>query len=91
MATIATFKTSDLALAVYLSWKGCEEAIPPWQQSTGAQGKPCLEFAFKDVPSELISEFRKDAEGFQRYNSIRRHFLRIAKTELGGNENDSAK
>jgi len=81
------FKTSDLGLAVYLMWKGCEEAIPPWEQTKGPGGKIILEFAFKDVPAPLLAEFRKDDQGIQRYNQIRRLLLRIVKTEAGGNEN----
>ena len=84
---LPTFITSDLGLAVFLAFKGCEEAVPPWQVAEGRTRKQ-LEFRFINVDSELLTAFRRDDGGFQRYNSLRRHYLRIVHTELGRNEND---
>lgn len=81
------FRTSDLGLAVFLAWKGCPEAMPPWQIVSTPKGRKCIEFGFTGVTRELVAEFRRDDEGIQRYNGLRRHFLRIVHTEIGGDEN----
>ena len=83
MITHELFKTSDLDLAVYLAWRGCQESIPPWSVVMRAGGKKVLEFVFKEVQNEYLSEYRRDDVGIQRYNGLRRHFLRIVHTEIG--------
>lgn len=82
------FRTSDLGLATFLYWKGCEEAIPPFEKSIGAGGKPILTFMFKPDASALVAAYHADAEGIGRYNGIRRHLLRIVSTEIGGASHD---
>ena len=79
------FETSDLELAIYLAWKGAKEALPPWRRDVGRKNKkpvPILTFRFEDVDPETVAEYRADHEGIQKYNGLRRHFLRIIHTEL---------
>ena len=83
----ATFGTTDLGLAVFLAFNGCEEGSPAWHKTEGRDGRPQLEFRFANVKGELLSRFRNDEGGFQRYNGLRRHFLRIVHTELKENGN----
>ena len=84
MGTVhATFGTTDLGLAVFLAYHGCGEGSPAWKQVDGRNGEPQTEFQFVKVTGELLAKFRKDEGGFQHYNGIRRHFLRIIHTEMG--------
>jgi len=79
---IATYETSDLSLAVYLLWKGQTENIPPWKRDDSGN-KPKVVFRFCNIDSNLINEYRSDVDGIQRYNGLRRTYLRIISTELG--------
>ena len=86
------FETSDLELAIFLSWKGCVEAIPPWARKIGKKGKeeiPVLAFRFKDVDPQLVADYRADHEGIRKYNGLRRLYLRIIHTELETHNNDN--
>jgi hypothetical protein len=82
------YKTTDLSLAVYLAWCGCREAVPPWGVVTRPDGKKAMEFAFQNVDSSMISNYRNDVDGFRKYNGLRRFFLSIVKSEMAGDEND---
>ena len=82
------FSTSDLGLAVFLAWKGTEEALPPWEKVVGRDRKTRIKFRFLHVKPELIMSYKRDTDGFQRYNGLRRLYLRIIKSETGENEND---
>ena len=79
----ATFGTTDLGLAVFLAFKGCEEGSPAWRKVEGRNGSPQMEFRFVNVTGELLTQFRQDVGGFQKYNGLRRHFLRIVHSEIG--------
>jgi len=80
----ATFGTTDLGLAVFLAFNGCEEGDPAWNKVEGRDGRLQLEFRFVKVEGELLAKFRKDEGGFQRYNGLRRHYLRIVHSEIEG-------
>jgi len=80
--TLPEFTTTDLGLAVFLAWKGAQEGVPPWKIIQG-RDRLLIEFRFVNINSDLISEFRADLSGIQRYNGLRRHYLRIVHTEIG--------
>ena len=82
MGQLPTFCTTDLALAVFLSFKECKEGAPPWRVVT-ERGRRMVEFHFMEVDAEYLQQFRQDRDGFRRYNDLRRLFLRIVKDELG--------
>ena len=82
MTVHETFGTTDLGLAVFLAFNGCEEGSPAWEVVED-QGRAKVEFRFINVGSDIIARYRRDEGGFQRYNGLRKHYLRIAHSLMG--------
>lgn len=76
------FTTTDMGLAVFLAWKGCEEAVPPWEVQTGRHGQPEMKFRFQSVDPAILQSYRKDEDGIQKYNTLRQLYLKIIHSEM---------
>jgi hypothetical protein len=85
---VSVFKTTDIGLAAYLKFKGCQDADVPFEHSTGSFNNPVLSFCFKDVDTNFVTEYMNDELGMRRYNGARRFLLGVVRRELGVEPHD---